>query len=201
MTSSGKAEVTLPADNQILITRTFDAPRHLVWEAWTTPELIKRWWHANRGEMTVAEIDLRVGGSWRYVLTTHEGGVEVGFHGVCREIVPGERLVSTEVFEGYPDEEAVNTLTLTEEGARTMLTVLVEHSNRQGPRRPHRVRDGGRPAGRARPARGDGGLARRSATLARVGGQRLRPRRPRASGSRRSAGGTGSRSRRRRSRS
>ena len=64
-TSSGTAKVTLPADDQILITREFNAPRHLVYKAWTTPELVRRWWHAKRGEVTVAEIDLRVGGRWR----------------------------------------------------------------------------------------------------------------------------------------
>ena len=107
--SSGTAKVTLPADDQILITREFDAPRHLVYKAFTTPELVKRWWHANRGEMTVAEIDLRVGGKWRYVMVA-EGDFEVGFHGEYREIEPNERIVSTEVFEGMPDAEAVNTM-------------------------------------------------------------------------------------------
>ena len=68
VTSSGTATVTLPTDEQILITREFDAPRHLVYRAWTTPELVKRWWHAKRGTMTVAEIDLRVGGRWRYAM-------------------------------------------------------------------------------------------------------------------------------------
>src|SRR5207247_1824182 len=115
-TSSGTAVVTLPTDTQILITREFDAPRHLVFKAYTTPELVKRWWHANRGEVTLCEIDLRVGGTWRYVMVSD--GVEVGFHGEYREIVPDERLVSTEVYEGIPDAEthaALDTLTLTEE--------------------------------------------------------------------------------------
>ena len=102
MTTSRKATVTLPADDQILITREFDAPRHLVYKAWTTPELVKRWWSAKRGEVTIAEIDLRVGGTWRYVMVA-DGGFEVGFHGEYREIVPNERLVSTEVYEGMPD--------------------------------------------------------------------------------------------------
>jgi uncharacterized protein YndB with AHSA1/START domain len=132
MASSGSAKVTLPTDTQILITREFDAPRELVWRAWTTPELIKRWWNAKRGEVTVAEVDLRVGGAWRYVMTTDEGGHEVGFHGTYREVVPTERIVSTEVFEGMPDAHSVNTLTLTEDGGRTTMTVLVEHQNREG---------------------------------------------------------------------
>jgi uncharacterized protein YndB with AHSA1/START domain len=129
VTSSGKATVTLPTDEQILITREFDAPRHLVFTAWTTPELVKRWWHANRGEMTIAEIDLRVGGRWRYVMVSD--GVEVGFHGEYREIVPDERIVSTEVYEGMPDAEAMDTLTFTEVDGRTLLTLLVQHTSKE----------------------------------------------------------------------
>ena len=133
-TSSGTATVTLPTDRQILITREFEAPRHLVYKAWTTPELVKRWWHANRGQVTIAEIDLRVGGVWRYVSVT-ESGMEVAFHGEYREITPNERIVSTEVYEGIPDAEqhaALNTLTLTERDGRTLLTVLVEHPTKEG---------------------------------------------------------------------
>jgi uncharacterized protein YndB with AHSA1/START domain len=132
--SSGTATVTLPSDEQILITREFDAPKHLVYEAWTTPELVKRWWHAKRGEMTICEIDLRVGGRWRYVMVA-DGGLEVGFHGEYREIVPNERIVSTEVYEGIPDAEehaALDTLTLTEVDGRTILTILVEHPTKEG---------------------------------------------------------------------
>jgi uncharacterized protein YndB with AHSA1/START domain len=130
MTTSGSARVTLPADDQILITREFDAPAELVWKAWTTPELVRRWWHADRGEMTVCEIDLRVGGNWRFAMVA-DGGFEVGFHGEFREIVPFERLVSTEVYEGVPDAAAVNTLTLTEAGGRTTLQVLVQHERKE----------------------------------------------------------------------
>ncbi|HKG32528.1 MAG TPA: SRPBCC family protein [Gemmatimonadales bacterium] len=127
--SSGTARVTLPSDTQILITREFAAPRHLVYRAWTTPELIKRWWPAKRGKMTIAEVDLRVGGRWRYVMIA-DGGLEVAFHGEYREIVPNERLVSTEVFELVPDAEAVDTLMLTEQGGRTTLTILVQHQTK-----------------------------------------------------------------------
>jgi uncharacterized protein YndB with AHSA1/START domain len=130
VTSSGTATVTLPTDEQILITREFDAPKHLVYQAWTTPELVKQWWTANRGEATVAEIDLRVGGMWRYVMVA-DGGLEVAFHGEYREIVPNERIVSTEVHEGMPDAEAVNTLTLTEVDGRTTLTILVQHQTKE----------------------------------------------------------------------
>ena len=131
VTSNGTATVTLPSDEQILITREFDAPRHLVYEAFTTPELVKRWWHAKRGEMTVAEIDLRVGGRWRYVMIADDG-TEVGFHGEYREVVPNERIVSTEIYEGLPegvseeDAATVNTATFTEVEGRTTLTILVQ---------------------------------------------------------------------------
>ena len=129
--SSGTAKVTLPTDEQILITREFDAPKHLVYRALTTPELVKRWWHANRGEVTIAEIDLRVGGSWRSVAVT-EDGFEVGFHGEYREIVPNERIVSTEVYEGAPEGGGtVNTMTLTEEDGRTTLTTLVQAPSKE----------------------------------------------------------------------
>ena len=124
--SSGTATVTLPSDTEILITREFGAPRDLVWRAYTTPELIKRWWAGRRGEVISVEVDLRVGGAWRYVMTADEG-FEVAFHGEYREIVPDERLVSTEVFEGMPDAEALDTMTLTEVDGRTTMTVLVRH--------------------------------------------------------------------------
>ena len=130
VTSSRTAVVTLPADTQILITREFNAPRHLVFRAWTTPELIKRWWAGDRGEVTIADVDLRVGGTWRYVMTAN-GGFEVAFHGEYREIVPNERIVSTEVFEGMPDAEAVSTATFTEQDGRTTLTLLVQHTSRE----------------------------------------------------------------------
>ena len=131
LTSSGTATVSLPTDEQILITREFNAPRHLVWKAWTTPELVSRWWPGQRGTMKRCEIDLRVGGQWRYVMEAGEGGFEVGFHGEYLEIVPDERLVSTEVYEGYPDAQAVDTLTLTEANGRTTLAVLVQHSSKE----------------------------------------------------------------------
>jgi uncharacterized protein YndB with AHSA1/START domain len=133
MATSGTAKVTLPTDDQILITREFDAPKHLVYKAWTTPELVKRWWNAKRGEVTLAEIDLRVGGKWRYVMRTDDG-FEVGFHGEYREIVPNERIVSTEVFEGIPDADshaALNTLTLSEVDGRTTLEILVQAKSKE----------------------------------------------------------------------
>ena len=136
MTSSGTATVTLPTDEQILITREFDAPKHLVYRAWTTPELVKRWWSGQRGEMTVVEIDLRIGGAWRYVLAAG-GGFDVAFHGEFREIVPDERIVTTEVFEMPdadplpPEDEPLNIVTFTEVDGRTTLNLLVQTTSKE----------------------------------------------------------------------
>jgi uncharacterized protein YndB with AHSA1/START domain len=129
MTSRGTAVLTLPTETQIKIVREFAAPARLVWKAWTTPELIKRWWHANRGTVTSAEVDLRVGGKWRWVMVTTEGGFEVAFHGEYREIVPHERLVYTEVFEGAPDSGSLNTTALVEKDGRTTVTMLMQLEN------------------------------------------------------------------------
>ena len=132
--SSGSAVLTLPTDEQIIITREFDAPKHLVYKAWTTPELVKRWWSGLRGEMTLVEIDLRVGGTWRYVMIAH-GGQEVGFHGEYREIVPNERLVSTEVYEGpWPadGDPAITTVTfIAIDGGGTRLEQLMQVGSRE----------------------------------------------------------------------
>jgi uncharacterized protein YndB with AHSA1/START domain len=134
VTSSGPAKVTTPTDEQILVTREFDAPRHLVYRAWTTPELVRRWWAGRRGEVTLIEMDLRVGGTWRYVLVA-EGGMEVAFHGEYHEIVPNERIVWTEIYEGLPDapedHAAVNTLTFTEVDGRTTINLLTELKSRE----------------------------------------------------------------------
>jgi uncharacterized protein YndB with AHSA1/START domain len=135
VTNSRRARVTLPTDEQIRIEREFDAPRHLVYRAYTTPELVRRWWHANRGDVTLVEIDLRVGGRWRYVMKA-SGGPEVAFHGEYRDIVPDERLVSTETYEGVPDgvseEDAttLNTATFIERDGRTTLTILIQAPNK-----------------------------------------------------------------------
>ena len=130
--TSRSAVLTLPEDTQIRVEREFDAPKHLVFKAWTTPELVKRWYHAKRGTVTVAEIDLRVGGKWRSAMVTDDG-FEVAFHGEYREIVPNERLVSTEVYEmpgvdpATTEENAtLNTLTFEETDGRTTVTMLIE---------------------------------------------------------------------------
>ena len=122
--SSGTATVTLPSDTEILITREFEAPRHLVYKAWTTPELVRRWWSGRQGEMTLVEIDLRVGGRWRYVMTS--GGQEIAFNGEYSEIVENERLVHTEVYEAMPDDGAINVVTFADSDGGTRLELLVQ---------------------------------------------------------------------------
>jgi uncharacterized protein YndB with AHSA1/START domain len=132
MSDERKAKLTLPAEDKILVTREFDAPRHLVYKAWTTPELVAQWWTARRGAAKEMEIDLRVGGRWRYAMETADGQ-EVAFHGEYKEIVPDERIVSTEVYEGAPvpaaEAEAnatVNTATFAEAEGRTTVTILIQ---------------------------------------------------------------------------
>ena len=124
----GSAVITLPSDTEILITRVFDAPADLIFKAWTTPELVKRWWGFDTSEWLVCDIDLREGGQWRYVIRDDE--MEVGFHGEYREIAGPHRLVSTEVYEGFPDPDgaALDTMTLDEVEGVTTMTVLVQHS-------------------------------------------------------------------------
>ena len=131
----GSAVITMPSDTEILITRQFDAPADLVFKAYTTPELVKRWWGFDTSEWLVCDIDLRVGGKWRYV-TREEGGFEVAFHDEYSEIDAPYRVVSTEVFEGapVPDPDAaatVNVVTLDEADGVTTLTVLVQAPNQE----------------------------------------------------------------------
>ncbi|HMC68810.1 MAG TPA: SRPBCC family protein [Mycobacteriales bacterium] len=107
--------------------REFDAPAALVFRAWTTPELVARWWHAERGSVTSIDIDLRVGGQWRYVMVA-TAGFEVAFHGEFREIVPDERLVTTEVYEGALSDEALTTTDFVDVDGRTRVEILVRHA-------------------------------------------------------------------------
>jgi uncharacterized protein YndB with AHSA1/START domain len=125
----GSATVTRTSDTELLITRKFDAPARLVFKAWTTPELVKRWWGFDSSQWKVCEIDFRVGGRWRFVTLEKDGTLEVGFHGEYREIQAPTRIVSTEVYEGFPgtDEDgAVNTLTFDEKGGVTTMTTHVK---------------------------------------------------------------------------
>ena len=121
--NSGTFKVSTPSDREIRLTRLFDAPRALVWEAMSKPEHIRRWW-GNIGDgysVPVCEVDLRPGGAWRFVNRTPKGET-VAFYGVYREIVPPERVVFTEIFEQFPDTESVVTSVLTEENGKTRLT-------------------------------------------------------------------------------
>jgi uncharacterized protein YndB with AHSA1/START domain len=113
--------------------REFDAPKDLVYKAYTTPELVKRWWAGRRGNVTIAEIDLRVGGQWRYVMVA-DGGFEVAFHGEYHEIVPNEKLVNTEIFEGAPPEAGAALVTCTFEAlddGRTRLHMLTSVDSKE----------------------------------------------------------------------
>jgi uncharacterized protein YndB with AHSA1/START domain len=125
----GSATVTLPSDREILVTRQFDAPAHLVFKAWTTPDLVRRWWGFDSSIWLVCEIDLREGGGWRYV-TRERNGLEVGFHGEYREIRAPHRIVSTEVYEGFPDPDsaALNTITFEEQDGVTTMKVNALHA-------------------------------------------------------------------------
>ncbi len=129
----GSAVITLPSDTEYHITRVFDAPAHLIFKAVTTPELVKRWWGGPTSEWLVCEMDLRVGGQWRYVIRDSE--MEVGFHGEYREIAGPHRLVFTEMYEGVPDPGAdaypLNTMTLDEVDGVTTMTVLVQHASQE----------------------------------------------------------------------
>jgi uncharacterized protein YndB with AHSA1/START domain len=136
MTTSRRAVVTLPSDTEILITRTFDAPKHLVYRAWTTPELIKKWWAGERGVMTLVEVDLRVGGCWRYAMTAN-AGFELVFHGEYREIVTDERIVATEFLEMPGVEpvpagqEPVTAVEFDEADGQTTIRILTRTASKQ----------------------------------------------------------------------
>jgi uncharacterized protein YndB with AHSA1/START domain len=126
----GSATVTLPSDLEIVITRQFDAPAALVFKACTTPELVKRWWGFETSEWLVCDIDLREGGTWRY-LTREAEGFEVGFHGEYRSIVAPHRIVTTEVYEGFPDAGALNTIVFDEQDGVTTMTTTVLHEAKE----------------------------------------------------------------------
>jgi uncharacterized protein YndB with AHSA1/START domain len=117
--------LSTPTETQIEMVREFNAPVHLVWRAYTTPDLVSRWWPGRRGTMTSCAIDFREGGAWRYVMETADG-FEVAFHGEYQEIVEGERIVNTEVYEGAPGPGILVTSTFVAEGDRTVLTMLSE---------------------------------------------------------------------------
>jgi len=132
MKNIGALQVTTPGDREITLTRAFYAPRHLVFDAWTQPELLKRWLGVFGGwSFTVCEVDLTVGGGFRFVWRGPDGA-EMGMRGVYREIVPPERIVNTEAFDDpwYPGE-AVGTLTLVEQGGTTTATNTVRYASKE----------------------------------------------------------------------
>jgi uncharacterized protein YndB with AHSA1/START domain len=131
MKDAGRLQVTAPTEREIVLTRVFAAPRRLVWDALTTPELLKRWLLGPPGwTMVVCAIDLKVGGAYRYVWRRSDG-TEMGMGGVYREIVPPERLVHTEVFDvpWYPGEALVTTV-LVEQAGRTTFTATILYESR-----------------------------------------------------------------------
>ena len=133
MTNPGNLKLTTHGDREIVITRAFDAPRKLVFDAFTKPELVKRWLLGPDGwSMPVCEIDLKVGGKYRYVWRRDKDGTEMGMGGVYREIVAPERLVATERFDQawYPGE-AVGTFVLAEQGGKTTLTQTILYESRE----------------------------------------------------------------------
>src|SRR5947208_16139547 len=129
MRNTGTLEVTTPTDREIVMTRVFDAPRRLVFDAFTKPELLKRWFGPRGWSLVVCEVDLKVGGTFRFVLRG-PGGTDLGMRGVYREIVPPERSVHTESFDDYPGESQV-TAVWVEQGGKTMLTVTVLYPSKE----------------------------------------------------------------------
>lgn len=130
MNRHGSGEFTTPTDTEILITRRFDAPADLVFDVWTTVEHVRRWWADPEHPMTVCEIDLRVGGAWRYVFGL-DAATEIGFHGTFREIDRPRTIVYTETFEAEPDGETVNTMALEEHDGVTVFTLRCECGSRE----------------------------------------------------------------------
>ena len=133
VTSSPKLAVTLPSDREIALTRDFNAPRHLVFEAWTKREHILQWWAGcDDNTLAVCEMDFRTGGDWRFVVRT-SSGQEFLFTGVYREIVAPERLVYTQVFHGVPGAliEALVTVTFEDLGGRTRLKATFLHATKE----------------------------------------------------------------------
>jgi len=132
--NSDSFKVTTPSDQEILLTRLFDAPPRLVFEAMTKPEHVKQWWGrlGDGYSVPVCEIDLRVGGRWRYVMRA-DNDFEVAFHGEFSEIVPNERIVTTEVYEGAPPglRDPINVVTFEESEGRTTLSILMVLESRE----------------------------------------------------------------------
>ena len=130
MHQTGSLQVTTPSDREIAMTRIFDAPRRLVWDAYTKPELLKRWLGVhNNWSLAVCEIDLRKGGAYRYVWRGPDRA-EMGMRGVFLDVVAPERLVTNETFDQkWYDGECVGTVTLTERDGKTTLTMNLRYDS------------------------------------------------------------------------
>src|ERR1700730_6010967 len=129
MKNTGTLKVITPTDREIVMTRVFDAPRHLVFDAFSKPELLKRWFGPPRWSLVICDVDLRVGGGFRFVLRGPDGK-EMGMRGVYREIVPPERSVHMESFDDYPGESQV-TAVFVEQGGKTTLTATVLYPSQE----------------------------------------------------------------------
>jgi len=129
MKNTGTLKVSLPTEREIVMTRVFDAPRRLVFDALTKPELLRRWFGPRGWSLVVCEADLKVGGAWRWVLRGPDGR-DMGMRGVYQEITPPEWLVSTESFDDYPGE-SLNTLILSEEDGKTTFTITVRYASQE----------------------------------------------------------------------
>jgi uncharacterized protein YndB with AHSA1/START domain len=125
-----KLAITMPSDLELVLTRSFDAPARLIFDCLTKVEHVRKWWGCGDSEATF-DIDLRVGGKWRFVLFMGEGGRQ-GFYGEYREIVPPSRLVYTFIYEPFPDNGAIVTVLLTERDGRTTLTETILHETKEG---------------------------------------------------------------------
>ena len=126
--NSDTFKVSTPSDREIRLTRLFDAPRHIVFEVFTKPEHVQRWWgQLGEGYSTLAEGDVRVGGKWRYVARHPRGEAE--FYGVYRELSPPDRIVFTEIYAPFPDGESVCTVVFTEEQGKTRMTLTAEYDS------------------------------------------------------------------------
>jgi uncharacterized protein YndB with AHSA1/START domain len=133
MRNTGTLKVTMPTDREIVLTRVFDAPRHLVWDAFTKPELLKRWFGPRGWSLAVCEVDLKVGGGFRFILRGPDGR-EMGMRGVYREIVPPERSVHIESFDDFPGADSTVTTVLLEDEGKTTFTATILYPS-------HEVRD------------------------------------------------------------
>src|SRR5947208_6978098 len=129
MKKTGTLKVTTPTDREIVMTRVFDAPRRLVFDAFSKPELLKRWFGPRGWSLVVCDVDLKVGGGFRFVLRGPDGK-EMGMRGVYREIVPPERSVHMESFDDFPGEAQVTTV-LVERDGQTTLTATVLYPSRE----------------------------------------------------------------------